>query len=87
MSKSNLSKIALTTGLTASALFLICYILFFILPTFTFGMFNMMFHSIQMTNSFYPSFSGLILGLIYSFIVGWVIGAVYVLVYNQVFKK
>ena len=85
--KLNLNKISLTSGITVVILFILCYLLFSMVPTFMYGVGMMMFHGIRMTNQFTPNFSGFLLGLIYSFIVGLVIGGIYVLVYNFLDKK
>lgn len=87
MGKLDLNKISLSAGITAVALFVICYVLFMGAPTIMMGVGARMFHGIQMMNNFSASFSGFVLGLLYSFIVGLVIGAVYAWSYNMISKK
>ncbi len=87
MAKLDLNKISLTTGIYGGVLYVACYLLFLAIPGFMFSVAKNIFHGIQMTNQFIPSFGGFLLGLVYAFVGSLLLGGLFVLVYNMVNKK
>ncbi len=89
MNKLNVNKIGLTAGTALGITYVLCVILFWLIPDLALTVFSYMFHGVDITKI--PSrpmeLTTTIVGFVETLVFGYVWGAVFALAYNFVDKK
>lgn len=84
MEKKEIKRIAAVTGLTGAALYVICALLWLIVPEFTASLGNLIFHGIAVNSNVSMGLTDFVLGLILSFVGGAAVGALFAYFYGKV---
>lgn len=84
MEKKEVRRIAAVTGLTGAALYVICAVLWLVVPDFTAYLGNLIFHGITVGSNVSIGLVDFILGLTLSFAGGAAVGALFAYFYGKV---